>query len=321
VAAVVQRPGDRALVVADPAVVGPGQQVGRLGRVVSDVVLGVAPERAVLVDPDIAVGVAVGAAKGAAGDADVAFPGLGGDRPSAANSRSSAALTPPLLSTSSAALSSPLERNDERLVPTCLPFFITGIWGTLSRPLTAFCRGACRSRRGRQPGLRVPVPARDRGAAGGGRGDQVDRSVWDGATARQVVLVGNPLVWWGFLAGLPVCVYRVVRHRAWPEVVVLGGSVLLYGPWLVIPRTPFLFYMVPVVPFMALGLVAVLRSLPDQAHGGSGRVWAWPRCWRRWRTRQCGSICRCRPAGCGSSRSSPPSRRGRRPSTGSRRGR
>ena len=80
-AAVVQRPGDRALVVADPAVVGPGQQVGRLGRVVDDVVLGVAPERAVLVDPDIAVGVAVAAAKGAAGDADVAFPGLGGDRP------------------------------------------------------------------------------------------------------------------------------------------------------------------------------------------------------------------------------------------------
>jgi hypothetical protein len=48
---------------------------------VDDVVFGVAPERAVLVDPDIAVGVAVAAAKGAAGDADVALPGLGGDRP------------------------------------------------------------------------------------------------------------------------------------------------------------------------------------------------------------------------------------------------
>jgi dolichyl-phosphate-mannose-protein mannosyltransferase len=87
--------------------------------------------------------------------------------------------------------------------------------------------------------------------------------VWDGATARQVVLVGNPLVWWGFLAGLPVLVYRMVRHRTWPEVVVLGGSVLLYGPWVVIPRTRFLLYMLPVVPFMAPGLVAVLRSLPD----------------------------------------------------------
>lgn len=47
--------------------------------------------------------------------------------------------------------------------------------------------------------------------------------MWDEATVRQVVLVGNPLVWWGFLAGLPVLVYRVVRHRTWPEVVVLAA--------------------------------------------------------------------------------------------------
>jgi dolichyl-phosphate-mannose-protein mannosyltransferase len=70
------------------------------------------------------------------------------------------------------------------------------------------------------------------------------------------VLVGNPLVWWGFLGALPLLVYRVVRHRVWPEAVILGGYVLLYRPWLVIPRTRFLFYMLPVVPFMAL-------SLPD----------------------------------------------------------
>src|SRR4029453_3550359 len=79
VAAVVEGPGDRALVEADPAVVGAGQQVGRLGRVVDDVVLGVAPEGAVLVDPDVAVGVAVAAAEGAGADADVALAGLGGD--------------------------------------------------------------------------------------------------------------------------------------------------------------------------------------------------------------------------------------------------
>jgi dolichyl-phosphate-mannose--protein O-mannosyl transferase len=48
------------------------------------------------------------------------------------------------------------------------------------------------------------------------------RHVWDGATAWQVVLVGNPPVWWGLLAGLPVLVYRVARQRPWPEVV-LGG--------------------------------------------------------------------------------------------------
>jgi dolichyl-phosphate-mannose-protein mannosyltransferase len=89
------------------------------------------------------------------------------------------------------------------------------------------------------------------------------RYAWDQAATREVVLVGNPLLWWGFLAALPLLVYRVARYRSWQEMVVLGGYVLLYGPWLVIPRTQFLFYMVPAVPFMALGLVAVLRSLPS----------------------------------------------------------
>lgn len=88
------------------------------------------------------------------------------------------------------------------------------------------------------------------------------RYVGDSAATREVVLVGNPLLWWGFLAALPLLLYRVARYRSWQEIVVLGGYVLLYGPWLVIPRPQFLFYMVPAGPFMALGLTAVLRSLP-----------------------------------------------------------
>jgi dolichyl-phosphate-mannose-protein mannosyltransferase len=96
------------------------------------------------------------------------------------------------------------------------------------------------------------------------------RYVWDSAAGRQIVLVGNPLLWWGFLAALPLLLYRVVRHRSWQEIVALGGYVLLYGPWLVVPRTRYLFYMLPVVPFMALGLVAVLRSLPAPSSRGLG---------------------------------------------------
>jgi hypothetical protein len=57
---------------------------------------------------------------------------------------------------------------------------------------------------------------------------------------------------WAGLAGLPVAVdgVHVVQPAAMLDtfmstfitgVVVLGGSVLLYGPWLVIPRTRFLF--------------------------------------------------------------------------------
>jgi dolichyl-phosphate-mannose-protein mannosyltransferase len=39
------------------------------------------------------------------------------------------------------------------------------------------------------------------------------RYIWDGAATREVVLVGNPLLWWGFLAALPLLVYRVARYR------------------------------------------------------------------------------------------------------------
>ena len=63
------------------------------------------------------------------------------------------------------------------------------------------------------------------------------RYIWDSAATREVVLVGNPLLWWGFLAALPLLVYRVARYRRWQALVVLGGYLLLYGPWLVIPRT------------------------------------------------------------------------------------
>jgi dolichyl-phosphate-mannose-protein mannosyltransferase len=91
------------------------------------------------------------------------------------------------------------------------------------------------------------------------------RYLRDAAGGRELVLVGNPVLWWGFLATLPVLLVRVARGRRWSEVVAAGGFVLLYRPWLAIPRTQFLFYMLPAVPFMALGLVAVLRSLPPSA--------------------------------------------------------
>jgi dolichyl-phosphate-mannose--protein O-mannosyl transferase len=35
----------------------------------------------------------------------------------------------------------------------------------------------------------------------------------------------------------------------------------MYLPWLVFSRASFLFYIVPCLPFMALGIVAALRSI------------------------------------------------------------
>jgi hypothetical protein len=150
--------------------------------------------------------------------------------------------------------------------------------------------------RGRQPGLRVPLPARDRRAAGGRRGDQVDGAArprsrdrpWGGRRAQPARAESSAPLSWPLLAH-PI---RYVWDSAAGRQVVPAGNPLLYGPWLVIPSTRLLFDMLP-------------AGRP--VHGpGAGSVWgwAWPRCWPRWRTRRSGPICRYPSAGCGSSRSS-----------------
>ena len=38
----------------------------------------------------------------------------------------------------------------------------------------------------------------------------------------------------------------------------------MYLPWFLVPRSQFFSYMLPAVPFMCLGVVAVTRSLPER---------------------------------------------------------
>jgi hypothetical protein len=67
VLAVVGREVDPALVVADPAVVLARDQVGRIGRVVDDLLLGLAPESAVLVHALVALALVAARAADRAG--------------------------------------------------------------------------------------------------------------------------------------------------------------------------------------------------------------------------------------------------------------
>jgi dolichyl-phosphate-mannose--protein O-mannosyl transferase len=85
-----------------------------------------------------------------------------------------------------------------------------------------------------------------------------------GGSVRTVVALGNPALWWGFLALLPVGVVRLWRRATWREALVTGGYLAMYLPWLAVPRSQFIFYLLPAVPFMCLGVVAVVRSLPGR---------------------------------------------------------
>jgi dolichyl-phosphate-mannose--protein O-mannosyl transferase len=93
-----------------------------------------------------------------------------------------------------------------------------------------------------------------------------------GGSVHTIVALGNPALWWGFLLCLPVGALTLARRATWKEASIFGMAAALYLPWLAVNRTQFIFYMVPVVPFMCLGVAAVLRSLPRRAAvaGGSG---------------------------------------------------
>lgn len=103
---------------------------------------------------------------------------------------------------------------------------------------------------------------------GAAAGDGEECVVGPGNVA-EVLAMGNPAIWWLGLLVYPGLVWLLVRQRDWRAGAVLAFLLGQYVPWLAIARPAFLFYMAPVVPFLALGLAL----LADRARR---RVWlAW----------------------------------------------
>lgn len=78
--------------------------------------------------------------------------------------------------------------------------------------------------------------------------------------AGEVLAIGNPALWWGFLLLSPLLVAGTVlrdRRSAVPLVTWLAT----WLPWLVVSRTAFLFYLAPAVPLLAVGAVVAIERL------------------------------------------------------------
>jgi dolichyl-phosphate-mannose-protein mannosyltransferase len=82
--------------------------------------------------------------------------------------------------------------------------------------------------------------------------------------AAEVVGLGNLALWWGSLGLLPVLVAGTVRRdrRSGLPLAFLAAQFL---PWLAVARPVFSFYAVPLVPFLAIGLVVACGEL-DRGH-------------------------------------------------------
>jgi dolichyl-phosphate-mannose-protein mannosyltransferase len=116
-------------------------------------------------------------------------------------------------------------------------------WPVLARPVVYYYETCSQDRFDRVPSTdeetgEVTVP---------------DPCVVERGEAAEIIGLGNPALWWGFLAASPLLLAGA-RRREPAAVVAVVGWLSQYLPWLAVSRPAFYFYVVPLVPFVALGL-------------------------------------------------------------------
>ncbi len=75
--------------------------------------------------------------------------------------------------------------------------------------------------------------------------------------AREVLAIGTPAIWWASVPMLLSCAWMWVSRRDWRGLAVVLMVLAAILPWIpsdLHKRTMFLFYALPAVPFMCLGL-------------------------------------------------------------------
>jgi dolichyl-phosphate-mannose--protein O-mannosyl transferase len=90
--------------------------------------------------------------------------------------------------------------------------------------------------------------------------------------SKEVLALGNPLVWWASIPATAFVALRWIRRRdlRGPEGIILAGFLVTYLPWLAQQTNRsaiFLFYLLPTVPFMCLALGYVARILEKSWEG------------------------------------------------------
>jgi dolichyl-phosphate-mannose-protein mannosyltransferase len=79
---------------------------------------------------------------------------------------------------------------------------------------------------------------------------------------RTILGLGSPALWWPALLAVPVLGVVAVRRRWWAGAAVVAFAVGQWAPWLLSPKPGFSFYLIPVVPFVALAVALAAAALP-----------------------------------------------------------
>lgn len=83
----------------------------------------------------------------------------------------------------------------------------------------------------------------------------------DAGLRREIIGMGNPVIFWLSVVALPYLAVAWRRSRDWVAGFILIAILAQYLPWFAVPRPQFLFYMAPVTPFLVLAVVFLLRRL------------------------------------------------------------
>jgi len=89
--------------------------------------------------------------------------------------------------------------------------------------------------------------------------------------AREILLVGTPVLWWSFLPALAALVWFGIARRDWRAYAIGTGVVAGLLPWFYYAikdgRTMFSFYVLPALPFLILAVVYALGAIMTPPDG------------------------------------------------------
>lgn len=111
------------------------------------------------------------------------------------------------------------------------------------------------------------------------------RPVWyyvgysaDGTRAGTISAFGNPAIWWTCSGALAVLIVLLVsgRIRNTKETELIAcGAAANYLPWVLVPRCTFAYHYFPMVPFIILAAVYLLRLLEARGSLHTHAKWLW----------------------------------------------
>ncbi len=89
---------------------------------------------------------------------------------------------------------------------------------------------------------------------------------------RQVLILGNPVLWWGSVLALAASAVLWVGTRDWRYGVAVVGTLVTWLPWLANDDRPiFIIYAILTLPFLVLASTLVMGRLIGSAADPSGR--------------------------------------------------